>query len=119
MLLLDGSTHDWLEQRGGETTLIGAIDDATGTVVALRFERTEDLVGYLGLFSTVLSEHGVPASTCTDRHGVFFVNRPQPILEEQLEGTESLSQLGRALDELGGVRIYSLSPQARGRVERL
>lgn len=119
MLLLDGSTHDWLEGRGPRCTLLGAIDDATGTVVSLRFEPTEDLAGYLELFATLLAEHGVPASTYTDRHGVFHVCRPLQTIEEQLEGDEPLSQFGRALDELGIVRIYSLSPQARGRVERL
>lgn len=119
MLLLDGSTHDWFEDRGRRSTLIGAIDDATGAVVALRFEPIEDLAGYLELFRSVLRERGVPTSTYTDRHGVFFVNRPEPTIEEQLEGTEPLSQFGRAMDELGIVRIYSLSPQARGRVERL
>lgn len=119
MLLLDGSAHDWFEDRGPTCTLLGAMDDATGEVAALRFEPTEDLAGYLGIFSTVLASKGVPASTYTDRHGVFHVNRPEPTIEEQLEGTEPLSQLGRALDELGVARIYSRSPQARGRVERL
>jgi hypothetical protein len=119
MLLLDGSTHAWFEERGPRCTLLGAIDDASGEVVALRFEPVEDLAGYLALFETVFTARGVPASTYTDRHGVFFVNRPQQSIEEQLEGEEPLSQLGRALDEVGIARIYSLSPQARGRVERL
>jgi hypothetical protein len=119
MLLLDGSTHRWFEDRGPRSTLLGAIDDATGTVVSLRFEPTEDLAGYLELFAAILIQRGVPASVYTDRHGVFHVNRPDPTIEEQLSGTEPLSQFGRALDELGVLRIYSLSPQARGRVERL
>ena len=119
MVLMDGSTHDWFGGRGPVCTLLGAIDDATGAVLALRFEPTEALPGYLDLFSTILLRHGVPASTYTDRHGVFHVCRPDPTIEEQLAGTQPLSQFGRALDELGIVRIYSLSPQARGRVERL
>jgi hypothetical protein len=119
MILMDGSTHDWFQGRGPVCTLLGAIDDATGAVVALRFEPTEALSGYLELFAAVLGVHGVPASTYTDRHGVFHVCKPDPSVEEQLAGTEPLSQFGRALDELGIVRIYSLSPQARGRVERL
>lgn len=119
MLLLDGSTHAWLEGRGPRLTLLGAIDDATGKVMGLRFEMTEDLAGYLELFRQILFSHGVPASTYTDRHSVFHVCGHEPTVEEQLEGVEPLSQLGRALDELGILRIYSLSPQARGRVERL
>ena len=120
MVLLDGSTHAWFEDRGPVTTLIGAIDDATGTVVGLRFEPTEDLAGYLALFDHILSSRGVPASTYTDRHSVFHVNNPRPpTVQEQLDDAQPLTQLGRALDELGILRIYSLSPQARGRVERL
>jgi hypothetical protein len=119
MVLLDGSMHAWFEDRGPVSTLIGAIDDATGTVVGLRFEPTEDLAGYLALFAHILSSRGVPASTYTDRHSVFRVNNPQPTVEEQLEDTKPLTQLGRSLDELGILMIYSLSPQARGRVERL
>jgi hypothetical protein len=119
MLLLDGSTHAWFQDRGPVSTLLGAIDDATGTVVGLRFEPSEDLAGYLALFAHILSSKGVPASTYTDRHSVFRVNNPRPTLEEQLDDAEPLTQLGRSLDELGILRIYSLSPQARGRVERL
>ena len=35
LVLLDGSQFAWLETRGPTMTLLGAIDDATGTVVAL------------------------------------------------------------------------------------
>lgn len=119
MLLLDGSTHDWFEGRGSRCTLLGAIDDATGMVVGLCFEPTEDFAGYLGMFRSILIEYGVPASTYSDRGSVFFVNSPASTVEEQLEGTMPLTQFGRALDELGTEMIRSLSPQSRGRVERL
>jgi len=119
MLLLDGSEHDWFEERGPRATLLGAIDDATGAVAGLAFEPAEDLAGYLSLFGGILSAHGVPASTYSDRNSVFFVNNPAATLEQQLEGEEPLTQFGRALDELGIVMIRSLSPQSRGRIERL
>ena len=56
----------------------------------------------------------------SDRHGIFSVeqNRP-PTLAEQLAGKPSLTQVGRALDELGIDWIGARSPQAKGRVERL
>lgn len=41
MLQIDGSPHDWLQGRGPQLTLVGAIDDATGTVHAL-FREAED-----------------------------------------------------------------------------
>lgn len=45
MLQIDASPFDWLS-NGSMITLHGAIDDATGSVTALRFERTECLDGY-------------------------------------------------------------------------
>lgn len=119
MLLMDGSVHDWFEGRGIPCTLIGVIDDATGRVLGLSFEPSEDLAGYLGLFKRILKDHGVPASTYSDGGSVFFVNNPGTTIEQQLAGEMPLTQFGRALDELGVEMIRSLSPQSRGRVERL
>jgi transposase len=39
LLQIDGSPHDWLEGRGPELCLIGAIDDATGKVPYAHFQR--------------------------------------------------------------------------------
>ena len=47
----------------------------------------------------------------------FVVNRP-PCIDEQLEGQEAKTQIGRALGELGVELILAHSPQAKGRVER-
>jgi len=49
LVQLDASPFDWLEGRGPTMTLHGAIDDATGTVLALVFRPTEDLHGYATL----------------------------------------------------------------------
>lgn len=119
MLLLDGSEHDWLEGRGPVLNLIGAIDDATGKVIAARFEESEDLAGYLDLFARILGTKGIPASIYTDRHSVFCVTKAASTLEDQLAGEPELTQFGRTMAELGVVQIFSLSPQARGRIERL
>lgn len=119
MLLMDGSVHDWFQGRRAPCTLIGVIDDATSEVLALSFEPSEDLAGYFALFRRVLSERGVPASTYSDSSSVFFVNNSRPDIEQQLAGEAPLSQFGCALDELGIEMIRSLSPQSRGRIERL
>ena len=47
LLQVDGSRHDWLEGRGPYLTLVGAVDDATGTVPAALFRHQEDAQGYL------------------------------------------------------------------------
>ena len=47
LVLIDGSRHDWLEGRGPAFTLVGAIDDATGQILALAIRAHEDMHGYM------------------------------------------------------------------------
>jgi hypothetical protein len=58
LLQLDGSTHAWLEDRGPRLTLVGAIDDATGTVPAAIFRDQEDAAGYLTILRDTVSRSG-------------------------------------------------------------
>ena len=44
LVQLDGSPFAWLEDRGPRLTLLGAIDDATNTVLALHFRPAEERV---------------------------------------------------------------------------
>jgi hypothetical protein len=53
LLQLDGSRHRWLEERGPELVLVGAIDDATGFVPAAVFRDQEDAAGYLLLLRDI------------------------------------------------------------------
>ena len=57
----------------------------------------------------------------SDRHSIFQVNPQQgESLEDQLAGgRKPTTQVGRALQELGVQLIVALSPQAKGRIERL
>lgn len=114
----DGSRHAWLEERGPVLVLLAAIDDATGTVLAAHFRQAEDAHGYLQLLADLVTAHGLPAALYHDRHGIFQVNAP-PSVAEQLAGQRPLSQVGRALAELGIHAIAAHSPQAKGRIERL
>jgi transposase len=118
MLQVDGSPHDWLEGRGPRLCLIGAIDDATGKVLGAFFDRAESSWGYLRLFCEIFKRHGLPQSIYSDRHSVFWTER-EPTLEEQLSNQRPLTEVGRALDELGVTLILAGSPQAKGRIERL
>jgi transposase len=120
LLQMDGSRHDWLEGRGPWLTLIGAIDDATGTVPAALFREQEDAQGYMLALRTVVSTRGRPLAIYHDRHGIFA--RPaatETSVAEQLRGARALTQVGRLLAELGVASIAARSPQAKGRVERL
>lgn len=120
MLQIDGSNHNWLEERGPHLTLIGAIDDATGEVPYAKFRDQEDAQGYFLLLEGVALKYGLPLSLYSDRHGIFVVNQKKPLsIEEELRGETQLTQFGRALKELEIEAICALSPQAKGRVERL
>lgn len=118
MLQVDGSPHDWLQGRGPRLCLIGAIDDATGKVVGAFFTQAESSWGYLQLFCEIFKRHGLPQSIYSDRHSVFWTDR-EPTVEEQLINKRPLTEVGRALDELGVTLILAGSPQAKGRIERL
>ena len=118
MLQVDGSPHDWLEGRGPRLCLIGAIDDATGKVVGAFFTEAESSWGYLRLFSEIFKAHGLAQSIYSDRHSVFWTDR-EPTLDEQFINKRPLTEVGRALDELGVTLILAGSPQAKGRIERL
>jgi transposase len=120
LLQLDGSRHDWLEGRGPWLTLVGAIDDATGTVPAATFRDQEDAAGYLELLRTIVRRKGIPIAVYRDRHGIFEpVTEPTRGREPGDDRGRSLSQVGRALVELGVESIAAGSPQAKGRIERL
>ncbi len=120
LLQIDGSRHDWLQGRGPYLTLVGAIDDATGKVPHALFREQEDAQGYFLLLRQIVAEHGIPAALYQDRHSIFEVPGKAPqSLEEQLEGKRRPTQFGRLMEELGITSIASLSPQARGRIERL
>ena len=119
LVQIDGSPFDWLEGRGPAMTLLGAIDDATGHVLALHFRPTEDLHGYATLFHQLFTTHGLPLAFYGDRLNVFVRNDRHWTLAEELQGTRQPTHLGRILQELGVGYIAAHSPQAKGRVERL
>jgi transposase len=120
MILWDGSRHDWLERRGPRLCLIGAIDDATGELLpGAHFVEQECTLGYLRVLREIVKHKGVPLSAYMDRHSSLKRNDSNWTLEEQLAGRQEPTQVKRALDDLGIQAIYALSPQAKGRVERL
>lgn len=119
LVQLDASPFAWLETRGPALALHGAIDDATGTVLALYFRPTEDLHGYVTLLRHLVTSYGLPLALYGDRLNVFVRNDPHWTLDEQLRGTQDPTHFGRILRELGIGFIAAGSPQAKGRIERL
>jgi len=118
LLQLDGSRHRWLEARGPELVLVGAIDDATGLVTAAVFRDQEDAAGYLEILSATILAYGRPGAIYRDGHSAFAPStlaRRHPFADDD----PALSQVGRALVELDIDSILAGSPQAKGRIERL
>jgi hypothetical protein len=118
LVLVDGSPFDWLG-TGTPRLLLGAIDDATSSVLALHLRPAEDLHGYLTLLQRLAERHGLPATLYGDRLGVFVRNDAHWSLEEELQGAQHPTQFGQILRDLGIGYIAAHSPQAKGRIERL
>jgi hypothetical protein len=98
---------------------MAAMDDATGKLLAARFFPFEGSSGYLWLLKEMVKKYGIPISIYQDRHGALHRNDSHWSLEEQLAGRQEPTQVGLALQSLGIEPIPALSPQAKGRVERL
>ena len=119
LLLWDGSPHHWFGDPQGQWNLTAVIDDATGALLHGVFTREEDAQSYLICLRQIVIEKGIPLALYMDRHGIFRRNDDHWSLEEQLAGEQTPTQVGQALRELGIEMIFALSPQAKGRVERL
>ncbi len=123
LLQLDASRHDWLEGRGPFLSLVGGIDDATGKVPWACFREQEDAHGYFMVMRETVTKFGIPMAAYADRHSIFYQGKTVQLrklsLEEQLAARREPTQFGRLLNELGVQLIHALSPQAKGRVERL
>jgi transposase len=116
LLHLDGSDHGWLTLRPDERqTLIAVIDDATKRLVYAQLWPSESTEAVLSALRAVCESAGLPMALYTDRASWAFYTRRAG---ERVDRTH-LTQVGRALQQLGIEHIPSYSPQARGRVERL
>jgi len=119
MVLWDGSPHKWFGPDTEPCCLLSAVDDATSRLLWALFIEYEGSHGYLWLLKEIVSRYGLPLSIYHDRHGSLWRNDDHWTLEEQLAGEQEPTQVGQALKELGITAIPALSPQAKGRVERL
>ena len=119
LLLWDGSPHRWFGEKFGEWSLMAAIDDATGKLVCGVFARQEDAQSYLTCLRQIVLKNGIPLAMYMDRHGIFRRNDDHWTVQEQLAGQQTPTQVTQALLALGVKPIFALSPQAKGRVERL
>jgi len=114
LVQLDGSFHDWLEERGPQLCLMNMVDDATGTTLPQLHEQ-ETTWAAADVYRAWVERYGVPHALYTDWKNVYVV---EPTEEQRLSGEEPLTQFGRMCRSLGTKIIAANSPQAKGRVER-
>ena len=113
----DTSEHDWLEGRGPVRYLVRMIDDATSWSWG-RFVESDGTRQNMGVLWEYLERNGRMVDVYTDRHSLFAVTPRSGESREEQRQADRLTQLGRALRELGIGSILAYSPQAKGRIER-
>src|ERR1700680_4727 len=114
LVQMDGSFHDWLEERGPGGCLMNMTDDATSEV-ELRLGKEETIWAAVHTLRNWIEKHGVPQALYVDWKNL---NKRAPTQREQLRGEEPVTQFGRMCEKLGIAIIAAGSPQAKGRVER-
>ena len=114
----DTSDHDWLEGRGEPVPhLVRMIDDATSRSWG-RFVARDGTRENMGVLWEYVEKYGRAVDYYTDRDSMFTVAPRPGESKEQQRQADRLTQIGRALRELGIGWIAAYSPQAKGRVER-
>jgi hypothetical protein len=125
LLQQDTSPHDWLG-TGQELHLIVIVDDATSDpLYAQLFERDGTMPNFTAL-EYVFRTYGLPMTLYTDKASWFHysgqgvkVGTHKAYFEDPRADKKVLTQIGRALEELGVEFIAANSAPAKGRVERM
>jgi transposase len=115
MLHQDGSRHHWIPTFDRALDLIITLDDATGEIYSAFLVEEEGTFSSFRGLAEVFAMQGLPLSFYTDRGSHYFFT---PKAGEKVD-SRVLTQLGRALAQLGIEHIAAYSPQARGRCERI
>jgi transposase len=113
LLHLDGSRHRWFQDERWYD-LIVILDDATTEINYAQLVEEESTRTVMAALREVIEARGIFCALYSDRASHFFLT---PKAGEPVD-RERLTQVGRALKELGVEMIPAYSPQARGRSER-
>lgn len=115
LVQMDGSFHEWMEERGPEGCLIDMADDATNKTLA-SLGKEETIWAVADTLRTWIEQYGVPLALYVDWKNLY--KRPATV-KEQLRGEEPITQFGRMCKKLEIEIIAANSPQAKGRIERI
>ena len=112
-LQMDACLHPWFGNF--KSTLHAAIDDATGQVVGLYFDKEETLDGYYQITHQILSKYGIPYLIKTDKRTVFEYKKKVSSKVEE----DTFTQYAYACKQLGIQIETSSVPEFKPRIERL
>lgn len=116
LLHIDGSRHPWFALAPDlRATLITVVDDATSAVLYAQLWEHETTRAVMSALAHVLRTEGLPMALYSDRASWAFVTSKAGGAVDK----GRLTQVGRALRQLGIEHIPAYSPQARGRSERM
>jgi transposase len=115
MLHQDASTHAWLPGVARSHDLVVTMEDATSELYSAFLVDQEGTASSFRGLGEVVATHGLFCSLYTDRGSHYFFT---PEGGGKVSKTV-LTQVGRALKQLGIEHIAAYSPQARGRSERV
>ena len=115
LLHQDASTHAWLPGDARAYDLVVTMEDATSAIYSAFLVDQEGTASSFRGLREVVARHGLFCSLYTDRGSHYFLT---PQAGGKVSKT-ALTQLGRALKQLGIEHIAAYSPQARGRSERV
>ena len=113
LLHIDGSRHRWFQDERWYD-LIVILDDATSEIYYAQLVEEESTATVMAGLREVIERKGLFCALYSDR-GSHFWHTPKAGGKVE---AERLTQVGRALRELGVRMIPAYSPQARGRSER-
>src|SRR6266576_3946649 len=113
LLHIDGSRHQWFQDERWYD-LIVILDDATSEIYYAQLVEEESTVTVMAGLREVIERKGVFCALYSDRGSHFWLT---PKVGGKVDG-HRLTQVGRALHELGVQMIPAYSPQARGRSDR-
>ena len=115
LVFQDGSTHDWFLGRRSPCDLIATLDDATGAILSAFFVEEKGTASSFKGLREAIEKHGLFSSLYTDRGSHYFYTAKAGDKVDK----ERLTQVGRALSQLGIAHIPSYAPEGRGRMERV
>src|SRR6184192_2721914 len=113
LLHIDGSHHPWFQDERWYD-LIVILDDATSEIYYAQLTEEESTLTVMAGLKEVIEHKGVFCALYSDRGSHFWLT---PKAGGKID-PHRLTQVGRALRELGVQMIPAYSPQARGRSER-